>query len=156
MRRRVRGSGPDQFELNLTPLLDVILQLITFFMMLVHFGSRIEGETRAVRLPVAPAALPAGDLGLDRLVVVVDREGRLLADDKARTGKAASAWWSDQAKRRRQGRRILGGQGEELPTVVVIRADRAAAYGSVRKTLAQAQATGFAHFSLVVSREERP
>ena len=32
---------------NLTPLLDVVLQLITFFMMLVHFGSRLEGSTRS-------------------------------------------------------------------------------------------------------------
>ncbi|MDB5350901.1 MAG: biopolymer transport protein [Planctomycetota bacterium] len=156
MRRRVRGSAPDNFELNLTPLLDVVLQLITFFMMLVHFGTRIEGETRAVRLPVTAAALPAGDLGLDRLVVAVDREGRLLAEDQTRTGQAAASWWTDQAKLRREGRRILGGPGDELPTVVVIRADRDAAYGSVRKTLAQAQATGFAHFSLVVLREERP
>ena len=31
---------------NLTPLLDVVLQLITFFMMLVHFGTRLEGSTR--------------------------------------------------------------------------------------------------------------
>ena len=63
MRRRVRGSLPSTFELNLTPLLDVILQLITFFMMLVYFGSRIEGEAKSVRLPIAPAH----DLGdLDR------------------------------------------------------------------------------------------
>jgi biopolymer transport protein ExbD len=154
MRRRVRGSAPDQFELNLTPLLDVVLQLITFFMMLVHFGTRIEGETRAVRLPIAPAALPGGDLGLDRLVVAVDRQGRLLAEDEARTGKAAASWWSDQAKRRREGHRIVGGPGEELPTIVVIRADRDASYGAVRTTLAQAQTSGFAHFSLVVLREE--
>ena len=28
---------------NLTPLLDVVLQLITFFMMLVHFGTQAGG-----------------------------------------------------------------------------------------------------------------
>lgn len=156
MRRRVRGSLPSTFELNLTPLLDVILQLITFFMMLVHFGSRIEGEAKSVRLPVAPAALPGGDLGLDRLAVAVDRQGRLLVGDEVRAGDAASRWWHDQAAKRREGRRILGGPGEELPTLVVIRADRDAAYGDVRKTLAQAQAPGFAHFTLVVLREEKP
>jgi biopolymer transport protein ExbD len=156
MRRRVRGALPSTFELNLTPLLDVILQLITFFMMLVHFGSRIEGEAKSVRLPVAPAALPGGDLGLDRLVVAVDREGRLIVGDEARTGESATRWWSDQAAKRREGRRILGAPGEELPTLVVIRADRDAAYGDVRKTLAQAQLPGFSHFTLVVLREEVP
>lgn len=155
MRRRVRGSLPDTFELNLTPLLDVVLQLITFFMMLVHFGSRIEGEARSVRLPIAAAALPGGDLGLDRLVVAVDREGRLLSDGVTRTGTAAASWWAERAAKRREGRRIAGGgPAAELPTLVVIRADRDASYGDIRKTLAQAQVSGFAHFTLVVLRRE--
>ena len=41
---------------------------------------------------------------------------------------------------------------EELPTVVILRADRAASYGAVRRALAVAQDKGFAHFSLVVLR----
>ena len=154
MRRRVRAWAPDHFELNLTPLLDVVLQLITFFMMLVHFGSRIEGETRSVRLPVAPAALPGSNLGLDRLVVAVDERGRLLVEDEIKAGESAETWWVGEARKRREGHRIVGGPGEELPTLVVIRADRYASYGDVRKTLLQSQTAGFAHFTLVVLREE--
>ena len=52
-----RPSPSHSLNPNLTPLLDLVLQLITFFMMLIHFGNQLEGETRAVRLPVAPAAL---------------------------------------------------------------------------------------------------
>ena len=66
MPRRHRSTSA-QLSPNLTPLLDVVLQLITFFMMLVHFGTRLEGATKAVRLPVAPAALPGSDLTFDRL-----------------------------------------------------------------------------------------
>ncbi len=50
-RRRKPGASQERVDPNLTPLLDVVLQLITFFMMLIHFGTKIEGETRAVRLP---------------------------------------------------------------------------------------------------------
>ena len=82
-RRPVRGDGRNP---NLTPLLDVVLQLITFFMMLIHFGSRLEGATKAVRLPSAPAALPGADLALDRLVVAVDAQGRLLVDGRGPGG----------------------------------------------------------------------
>ena len=40
--------------------------------------------------------------------------------------------------------------------MVIVRADRAASYGAVRRTLAAAQARGFARFSLVVlTREEK-
>lgn len=154
MRRGVRGSFPSTFELNLTPLLDVVLQLITFFMMLVYFGSRIEGDSKSVRLPVAAAALPSADLGLDRLVVALDREGRLLVEGEARSDTSASDWWAERALKRREGRRIAGGPGDELPTLVVIRADREAPYGTVRKMLATAQSKGFARFTLVVLRPE--
>ena len=97
------GANP-----NLTPLLDVVLQLITFFMMLVHFGTRLEGSTKAVRLPVAPAALPGSDLTFDRLVVVVDAQGRLLVGGQSLDEAAASAWWAAQAKPRRAGLETLG------------------------------------------------
>ncbi|HEV3163115.1 MAG TPA: biopolymer transporter ExbD [Isosphaeraceae bacterium] len=147
MRPREEYSSP-----NLTPLLDVVLQLITFFMMLIHFGVKIEGETKAVRLPTAPAAMPSNEMAVDRLVVAIDRNGRLLTDEGALDGRSASRWWADQAKLRREGRESLGGPVNELPTLVVLRADKDASYGAVRRALAAAQERGFAHFTLVVLR----
>src|SRR5262249_15021543 len=120
LRRRRRGDD-GLLNPNLTPLLDVVLQLITFFMMLVHFGTKIEGASRAVRLPRAPAALPGHDLTLDRLVVALDEKGRLLIGDTAREGATAVAWWAEQARRRKEGKKLLGAPGEELTTQVVVR-----------------------------------
>jgi biopolymer transport protein ExbD len=158
---------------NLTPLLDVVLQLITFFMMLVHFGTKLEGANRAVRLPVAPAALPGSDLTFDRLPVALDRQGGLRVGDKVLEGREASAWWAAQAKARKAGLELLepgesmsdrgtsltsgaSPGSDELPTVVILRADREASYGMVRRTLAEAQGQGFARFSLVVLRRKQP
>jgi biopolymer transport protein ExbD len=154
MSYKSRHRGGSEFSLNLTPLLDVVLQLITFFMMLIHFGTKLEGATKSIRLPVAPAALPGSDLGFDRLVVAVDRNGRLLAEDQTLEGPASQRWWSEQAKRRIEGQETLGGAAEDLPTTVIIRADKDASYGMVRRTLAEAQERGFAHFSLVVLRSK--
>lgn len=154
MPRRFRSDSA--IDPNLTPLLDVVLQLITFFMMLVHFGTRVEGSDEFVRLPVAPAALPGSDLALERLVVSIDEDGRLVVDGHALEGVSASRWWDEQARIRRDEQKALGGPGEELPTLVVIRADRRTDYGSVRKTMAEAQRLGFARFTLVVIREVRP
>jgi biopolymer transport protein ExbD len=152
--RQRRGGDSGTLNPNLTPLLDVVLQLITFFMMLIHFGTRIEGATRAVKLPVTPAALPGADLSIDRLTVSVDDRGRLLVEGKAMEGQTAETWWAEEAARRRSGLETLGGPAEELPTIVVVRADRRASYGAVRRTLGSAQQRGFAHFSLVVLRSE--
>lgn len=153
-KRRARGS--DRLDPNLTPLLDVVLQLITFFMMLIHFGTKIEGATRAVRLPTTPAALPSTELSLDRLAVALDAQGRLLVEDHALEEDAARVWWRDEAKRRRRGMEALSGPGDTLPTLVVLRADRDVPYGTVRRTMAAAQAEGFTHFTLVVIRSRRP
>lgn len=152
MPRKPWNRGEEVFNLNLTPLLDVVLQLITFFMMLIHFGSKLEGATKDIRLPIAPAALPGKDLSLDRLVVLMDREGKILLDSGAIDGDAADAWWAEQGKRRVAGQETLGGPTLEIQTVVIIRADRDVPYGKVRRTLATAQERGFAHFTLVVMR----
>jgi biopolymer transport protein ExbD len=137
-------------------LLDVVLQLITFFMMLIHFGNKLEGESAAIRLPTAPAALP-GDLGLDRLVVSVDAAGKLIADGGSYDESSAAPWWAEKAKARRAGRATLGaGADEELPTLVVVRADKEVSYGAVRRLLVAAQEQGFAHFTLVVLRGANP
>lgn len=153
-RNRSRAEG--SFQLNLTPLLDVVLQLITFFMMLIHFGGKIEGATGAIKLPTAPASLPSGDLGLDRIVVGVDAQGRLVAEDSTMEGPSTEAWWTEQARKRQAGLTALGRSGDELPTQVVVRADKAATFGSVRSLLATAQERGFAKFTLVVLKGTQP
>lgn len=157
-RRGCRRSESDAtIATNLTPLLDVVLQLITFFMMLIHFGSKLEGETKSIRLPTTPAALPGGDLALDRLVVAVDEAGRLLVEGSALDEASAAPWWVSQAKARREGQTAIGVEGaDELSTLVVVRADKAASYGTVRRMLVAAQEAGFAHFTLVVLRGANP
>jgi biopolymer transport protein ExbD len=156
MPRRNRTATSSVLNPNLMPLLDVVLQLITFFMMLVHFGTRLEGATKEVRLPLAPAALPGTDLAFDRLAVAMDAQGQLLVEGQAVEAGATMAWWARQAKTRRAGLETLregaAAPADELSTVVIIRADRAASYGAVRRTLVEAQDQGFAHFSLVVLR----
>jgi biopolymer transport protein ExbD len=48
------SANPDTFELNLTPLLDVVLQLIMFFMMCINFVS--EQVNQNVLLPTSTSA----------------------------------------------------------------------------------------------------
>ncbi len=151
-----RRANLNHLELNLTPLLDVVLQLITFFMMLVHFGTKIEAAERDVRLPVTPAALPGPELLDEAIVVTIDESGDLVVGNRALRGDQARQWWQDQASIRFRGATTLGIGIEELPTRIIVRADRTATFGDVRSMLATAQEVGFARFSLVVQRRETP
>src|ERR1700722_8627248 len=66
-------------EPNLTPLLDIVFQLITFFMLVINF-SRDNFDAR-IKLPVAGSARPQDDaarLNDERLVLNVDSQGHLL------------------------------------------------------------------------------
>src|SRR6266446_9571117 len=78
------SSSEMKAEPNLTPLLDVVFQLITFFMLLINFSN--DNYDQRVRLPVAGSARPIDDaekVSEDRLVLNVDRQGHLLAGGKA-------------------------------------------------------------------------
>src|SRR5580658_7415193 len=108
MSRRTQLASSNVLNPNLTALLDVVLQLITFFMMLVHFGTRLEGATKAVRLPLAPAALPGTELTFDRMYVAMNSRGQLLVKDRVLDDQAASTFWATEARARRAGLETLG------------------------------------------------
>src|SRR3954471_9083391 len=78
-------------EPNLTPLLDVVFQLISFFMLVINFSS--ENYDQRVRLPVAGSARPIEEgekaASEDRLVLNVDREGHLLISGEVMTQQKA-------------------------------------------------------------------
>src|SRR6516165_9453670 len=73
-------------EPNLTPLLDIVFQLITFFMLVINFTA--ENYDQRVRLPVAGSARPVEDtqrVSEDRLVLNVDRDGHLLVGGQSQS-----------------------------------------------------------------------
>ena len=81
-------------EPNLTPLLDVVFQLITFFMLLINFSQdnlRLSGSgcpSRARRGPSRPGRPSSTTM---RLVLNIDRDGKLLFNREALSDTEATA-----------------------------------------------------------------
>ena len=50
------GGSSEGVEVNLIPMIDIVIQLITFFLMLVNFDESNNDER--VRLPIADLAKP--------------------------------------------------------------------------------------------------
>src|SRR5947207_8411836 len=133
-------------EPNLTPLLDVVFQLITFFMLVINFSN--ENYDQRVRLPVAGSARPVEDekqVSEDRLVLNVDQNGHLLFGGEVQPLHKAIQTIKHQADlikiNLKAGGQKLDPSGS-LPTTIVLRADKETTFASVLNLIKACQANG--------------
>ena len=145
-------SKPMKAEPNLTPLLDVVFQLITFFMLVINFSS--ENYDQRVRLPVAGSARPVEDsekVTDDRLVLNVDKQGRLLLNGEElplNRAVAAIKHQADLVKMNLRAARLKPGENGALPTTIVLRGDKDMTCSQFYPLINACQSNGFFKFAL--------
>jgi biopolymer transport protein ExbD len=134
-------------EPNLTPMLDMVFQLVTFFMLVINFKSA--QLDMSLKLPVVGSARPVDTKGQqDLLVLNIDQQGQLIVYNRPRdidSYIAAEAQSSLLAARQKN---MQLQAGDELPTTVVIRADRATPFHLLNRVIKACQERGFRTFSL--------
>lgn len=150
-------TGEIKAEPNMTPLLDVVLQLIAFFMLVF----RISGESfdQRIKLPVAASARPIeGNQAVeDRIVLNIDADGNLIWNGEPLDFERALKAIKQQAQLVRLNLRVAGKSvepGEPLPTRVVIRADRATEFSQFYRYITACQSNGFTRFDLKAMNAE--
>lgn len=143
-------------EPNLVPILDMVFQLITFFMLVVNFKG---AETdQSLELPVLGSARPVDTKGEENLLVLnIDSLGRLkvygaIKDVKNYIASEARNE-ADKLAIRKEGFK----RGDDLPATVVIRADKAIPFKLLNEIVRVCQENGYRKFSLkaVSQRGER-
>jgi biopolymer transport protein ExbD len=150
------ATGEIKAEPNLTPLLDVVFQLITFFMLVF----KISGDNfdQHVRLPVAGSARPLeGKQAVeDRLVLNIDSKGRLLWEGKPLDFGQGMSKIREQANLMKLNRKFAGKAADDgtLPATIVLRADRGADFGRVYRYITACQGHGFTKFALKAMNAE--
>jgi biopolymer transport protein ExbD len=141
----------EKVEPNLTPILDMVFQLITFFMLVVNFKGAAMDLT--LQLPVLGSARPLDNEGQEGLLVLnIDQDGQLrnygvvysdLPDIEAFIARQAK----ENAKQLvRSG--VPYEPGDELPTTVVIRADQQTPFNKLNAVITACQQQGYLKFSL--------
>jgi biopolymer transport protein ExbD len=139
-------------EPNLTPLLDIVFQLITFFMLLINFSS--DNYDQRIRLPVAGAARPVEEdarVSEDRLVLNVDKDGHLLIGGEVQPLHKAIETIKHQAalvKLNLKATRAKTDPNGALPTTIIFRADKDATFSSLISLIKACQSSGFRKFAL--------
>jgi biopolymer transport protein ExbD len=141
-------------EPNLTPLLDMVFQLITFFMLVLNFkGAEAD---MSLQLPVLGSARPVDTQGNESLLVLnIDRQGKLKVYGKEEDFKKFIANEAHlETERQKRGKGFKPEDG--LPTMVVIRADRATPFELLYDIMKTCQDHGYRKFALnAMNRTER-
>lgn len=142
-------GGDDVADPNLTPLLDVVLQLIMFFMITVNFV-RTDQINEEVTLPVAQAAVPMDQAAEDWIFLNMNKEGKLVgsAEDLTTPGKLKAHLQREKEALQRQ--YTIRGKKGEVKVVVVLRAHKDARYGQIWDILKSCTDAGYKRWQLRV------
>lgn len=139
---------------NLTPVLDMVFQLITFFMLVINF--KTAAIDLSLNLPVVGSARPVDTKGRTELLMLnVTSTGNLTIYNRVREIEsyiAGEAQASLLAAKRNNPKLQAG---DELPTMVVIRADRATPFRMLNRIIETCQKYGFRSFALKAMNKER-
>ncbi len=139
----------DRAEPNLVPILDMVFQLITFFMLVINFKAA-ETDT-SLKLPVVGSARPVETKGQGELLVL-----NLTADEKL-TARGHDVPNIEAFIKREKDYLLLyqpnHKEGDDLPITVVIRADRAVLVQFLMRVVKACQAVGCRKFDFMVMRQ---
>lgn len=143
------ASG-DAVDVNLTPLLDLVLQLIMFFMITINFVQS-EQFAAGVDLPVAQMAVPLDNKAKYRIFLNLDNKGRLVGNlDNLHLDTPGKLQAYLHTTKEDLERKAKANGESAMEAVVVIRADKVCRYGEVWNVVEQCQNAGFLRWQLRV------
>jgi biopolymer transport protein ExbD len=146
MAASVGSEGADP---NLTPLLDLVLQLIMFFMITVNFV-RVDQFDDAIHLPIATSATTMDTTAEDWIFLNLDANGKLvgmLSTFVLDTPQKIKVHLMQEKANLETAARARGKKGD--PKVfIILRADKDCKYEDVWKVLDSCQMAGFKYWQL--------
>ncbi len=139
---------------NLTPLLDMVFQLITFFMLVINLKEA--SLDLDLQLPVLGSARPVETKGEEDLLVLnIDLEGRLKVYGSTPDVGTYIAAEAKQEEARMKAKNKAFKSGDELATTVVIRADKSTPFKRLNDIIKICQKYNYRKFALkALNRQE--
>ena len=137
------GKGSVSSDPNLTPLLDLVLQLVMFFMLVANFI--MDELSDKIHLPIASQAKPLTAKDLNILYLNIDKGGRvLLSVGDPLTTPAEIKFHMNQVAQNF----VEGPARARDKITVIIRADKDARFLNIHKTIVAVKEAGFRKFQL--------
>jgi len=139
------GGAEEGFDIDesLVPLLDLVLQMVMFFMICANFVMEQVNET--IKLPSATAAKSLDKAASDVIFVNIDDQGFILRldGDPLKTPPEIKTWFKNKYRDAQDNAlRDKTGDGK-VKTLVIIRAHQSAKFEDVYRVLAAVRESGF-------------
>ncbi|MBM4010056.1 MAG: ExbD/TolR family protein [Planctomycetota bacterium] len=146
MARR-KSSGPSQTEIDMTPMIDVTFQLITFFVFTLNFSEAVTDDR--IQLPMSQLAKPAEGPPADPITLQVMNDSRVIYAGEPVSLEDIGGYLENE-------KRVMIAAGKEPnAATMVIRADGRSRTGDVQRLIAVCQEKGFERFVLRAEYDER-
>jgi biopolymer transport protein ExbD len=146
MARR-SGDGPSRTEIDMTPMIDMTFQLITFFMFVMSFSEAEQDER--VQLPMSQLAKPAEGAIERPITLQLTNTGSVIYAGELVAVRDIGAYLE------REKSVMLDAGREPNTATVIVRADGRAKTGEVQDVIRICQEKGFERFALRAQYDER-
>ena len=147
MARRATSGGPSNTEIDMTPMIDMTFQLITFFMFVMNF-SEAEQDDR-IQLPSSQLAKPAEGVIEKPITLQLTNSGSVIYAGELVAVRDIGGYLE------REKSVMLDSGREPNSATVIVRADGRAKTGEVQDIIRICQEKGFERFALRAQYDDR-
>ena len=145
MARR-QSDGPSKTEIDMTPMIDMTFQLITFFVFTLNFSPAVQDER--LQLPLSQLAKPAEAPSVDPITLQLMSDGRVIYLGEPLPVEEIGGYLENE-------KRVMLGAGKNLAeATVIVRADGRSKTGDVQELIKFCQEKGFEKFVLRAQYDE--
>ena len=145
MARR-NSDGPTATDIDMTPMIDVTFQLITFFVFTLNFSEAVRDDR--IQLPTSQLAKPAEVPPPDPVTLQVMRDGRVIYAGEPVEVRDIGGYLDTE-------KRVLAAAGKgPAGATVIVRGDGDARTGAVQDLVRACQERGFERFVLRAEYQE--
>jgi biopolymer transport protein ExbD len=143
---RKSGGGPSNTDIDMTPMIDMTFQLITFFMFVMNF-SEAEQDDR-IQLPLSQLAKPVEGAMESPITLQLTNNGSVIyAGEMVAVGDIGSYLEREKTV-------MLDAGKEPSAATVIVRADGRSKTGEVQEIIRKCQEKGFERFALRAQYDE--
>jgi biopolymer transport protein ExbD len=141
------GDGPSQTEIDMTPMIDVTFQLITFFVFTLNFSEAVQDDR--IQLPMSQLAKPAEGPPADPITLQLMNDGRVIYAGEPIALEDIGGYLENEK------RVMLAANKEPNAATLILRADGRSRTGDVQELVKICQQKGFERFVLRAQYDDR-